>query len=57
VAAIISNWPDHSNAADHFGVPAYELLVSAETNDVHEAELLDVLARHRVDLGVSARYI
>ncbi len=57
VAAVISNWPDHSEAAGHFGVPFYELPVSAATRDAQEAKLLELLAGHEVELVILARYM
>jgi formyltetrahydrofolate deformylase len=57
VVAIVSNWPDHSDAANHFGVPFYELPVSDETRDAQETKLLRVLDDHRVELVVLARYM
>jgi formyltetrahydrofolate deformylase len=57
VAAIVSNWPDHSAAAQHFGVPFYELPVSDETRGAREAELLEILDHHGVELVVLARYM
>jgi formyltetrahydrofolate deformylase len=57
VAAVVSNWPDHSDAAEHFGVPFHELPVSDETRSAQETELLSVLDRNGVELVVLARYM
>jgi formyltetrahydrofolate deformylase len=57
VAIVISNWPDHSDVAGHFGVPFYELPVSAATREAQETKLLELLDRHRVELVVLARYM
>ncbi len=57
IAAVISNWPDHSAAAEHFEVPFHELPVTPETRDAQESRLADLLGRYRVDLVVLARYM
>ncbi|MDE3203460.1 MAG: formyltetrahydrofolate deformylase [Acidobacteriota bacterium] len=57
VVVVISNWPDHREAAEHFGVPFVELPVSAETRERQEAEMLRALAGYEVDLVVMARYM
>ena len=57
VAAVISNWADHADAAAHFGVPFHELPVDADNRAAQEGAVLDVLARYPVDLVVLARYM
>lgn len=57
VSAVVSNWPDHSEAAAHFGVPYHELPVADGDQDVRESALLEVLGRYRADLVVLARYM
>jgi formyltetrahydrofolate deformylase len=57
VVAVISNWPDHGDAAGHFGVDFHELSVSAETRETQEAALLALLDRYRADVVVLARYM
>jgi len=57
VATIISNWPDHADAAGHFGVPFHELPVSADTRESQENKLLELLAGYEVELVVLARYM
>ena len=57
VVVVISNWPDHRDAAEHFGVPFVELPVSAETRERQEAEMLRTLAGCEVDLVVLSRYM
>jgi formyltetrahydrofolate deformylase len=57
IVAVVSNWPDHADAAQHFGVPYYELPVSPEHRDAQEVALLDLLTRHQVDALVLARYM
>jgi formyltetrahydrofolate deformylase len=57
VVAVISNWPDHAEAARHFGLPYFELPVDPADAGDQELAVLDVLAAHRVDLVVLARYM
>jgi formyltetrahydrofolate deformylase len=57
VVAVISNWPDHADAARHFGLPYFELPVGPENGQDQEVAVLDVLAAHGVDLVVLARYM
>jgi formyltetrahydrofolate deformylase len=57
MVAVISNWPDHADAAHHFGLPYFELSVGADNRDDQEMAILDVLASHGVDLVVLARYM
>jgi len=57
MVAVISNWPDHAEAAGHFGIPYHELPVSPESRDTQEQSLLDILTDYRVDLIVLARYM
>lgn len=57
VVAIVSNWPDHADAAAHFGVPYHELPVTTETKGHQEEALLGLLDRYGVDLVVLARYM
>jgi formyltetrahydrofolate deformylase len=57
MVAVISNWPDHASAAQHFGLPYFELPIDSDDRDQEGTALLDVLAGHRVDLVVLARYM
>ena len=57
VVAVVSNWPDHADAARHFGVAHHEVPVSDTDRADREADLLGILASHRVDLVVLARYM
>ncbi len=57
MAAVISNWPDHADAAHHFGLPYFELPVSPETRDEQETAVLKLLSHERVDLVILARYM
>ena len=57
IVAIVSNWPEHADAAQHFGVPYHELPVTAETRRTQEAALLELLDAESVDVVVLARYM
>jgi formyltetrahydrofolate deformylase len=57
IVAVISNWPDHAEAADHFGVPFHEMPVTPETRPDQEAELVTLLQGYEVELVVLARYM
>jgi formyltetrahydrofolate deformylase len=54
---VISNHDDHSDIAEHMGVPFVHLPVTKETKPEQEALVLDTLAEHGVDLVVMARYM
>ena len=57
VVAVVSNWPDHAEAARHFGVPYHEMPVTPDTRDAQEAAVLQLLGSYQVDLVVLARYM
>jgi formyltetrahydrofolate deformylase len=57
VALVISNHPDHADAAAHFGVPYHHLPVTPDTKADQERAVLDLLQAHAVDLVVLARYM
>ena len=57
MAAVISNWPDHADAAKHFGLPYFELPAGPDDVAQQEDAVLDLLRRHAVDLVVLARYM
>jgi formyltetrahydrofolate deformylase len=57
MVAVISNWPDHAEAAQHFGLPYFELPVHPDNQDEQERQLLELLAGLGVDLVVLARYM
>jgi formyltetrahydrofolate deformylase len=57
IPLIISNHPDHAEAAAHFGVPYHVLPVTPETKGAQERAMLDLLTGEKVDLIVLARYM
>jgi formyltetrahydrofolate deformylase len=54
---VIANHPDHADICTHLGVPFRYLPVTAETKPSQEREMLSILAEHKVDLVVMARYM
>jgi formyltetrahydrofolate deformylase len=57
MVAVISNWPDHADAAEHFGLPYFEFPAGSDNRAEQETQVLEVLASYRVDLVVLARYM
>lgn len=57
IALVISNHPDHADAAEHFGIPYHHLPVTPETKSTQEAQVLRLLDAHAIDLVVLARYM
>ena len=54
---MISNHPTLEEVARSFQIPFYCLPVTAETKAAQEVQILDLCARHHVDLVVLARYM
>ncbi len=57
IPLVISNHPDHADAAEHFGVEYHHLPVTPETKAEQEAQVLELCDRHDIDLIVLARYM
>jgi formyltetrahydrofolate deformylase len=57
IPLIVSNHADLGDVADDFGIPFHHLPVTAATKPEQEATVLGLLAEHRVDLVVLARYM
>jgi formyltetrahydrofolate deformylase len=57
IPLVISNHPTLELVAKSFEIPFYCLPVTAETKPEQEAKILDLCARHHVDLVVLARYM
>jgi formyltetrahydrofolate deformylase len=57
IPAIISNHRDFAGLAESYGIPFHYIPVSPPTQAAAEAELLELVARERVDLLVLARYM
>ena len=57
IPLIVSNHADLGEVADDFGIPFHHLPVTAATKPEQEATVLGLLAEHRIDLVVLARYM
>ena len=57
IPLVISNHPDHADAAEHFGVEYHHLPVTPDTKAAQEAQVLELCASHGIDLIVLARYM
>ena len=56
VAMVISNYPDHKEQVESFGVPYHYVPVASETKAEAEARMLELL-ENKVDIIVLARYM
>jgi formyltetrahydrofolate deformylase len=57
IPLVISNRADLEGAAAGFRIPYYALPVSANARELQETQVLELLARHHIDLVVLARYM
>ena len=57
IAFVLSNHPDARRWADFYGVPFFHVPVQPATKVAAEQRQLELLAEHRVDLVVLARYM
>jgi formyltetrahydrofolate deformylase len=57
IPLIISNHPDLEFAAGQFEIPFYCLPVDADSKKEQESAVLELLAKHHIDLAVLARYM
>jgi formyltetrahydrofolate deformylase len=57
IAAIISNHPDAGPIAKHFEVPFHHLPVTKDRKQQQEAQVIELLYEHGVELVVLARYM
>ena len=57
IPLVVSNHPDLAPRAETYGIPFYYLPVTRETKAEQEAQILDLLFEHGVDLVVLARYM
>ena len=57
IPLVVSNHPDLTSRAETYGIPFYYLPVTRETKAEQEAQILDLLFEHGVDLVVLARYM
>lgn len=57
IPLILSNHPDAKRHADFYGLPFYEIEISGENKPDAERRQRELLAQHRIDLIVLARYM
>jgi len=57
LTAVVSNHPDHAALAEWFDVPYHHLPIVGDDKAAQERAVREVLAGHRVDLIVLARYM
>jgi formyltetrahydrofolate deformylase len=57
VPVIVSNHPDFAPLASSYKIPFHHLPVTAETKSEQESQILELVASHKVDLIVLARYM
>jgi formyltetrahydrofolate deformylase len=57
IPAIVSNHPDAESIARRYGIEFHYLPITAATKLVQEAALLALVAQHKIDLVVLARYM
>ena len=57
IPLVVSNHPDLAGRVEAYGIPFFHLPVKKETRAEQEAEMLDLLSEHGVDLVVLARYM
>ena len=57
IPLIVSNHPDCAEIAARAGIPYVHLPVTPETKPAQEARLLELIAEHRIDVVVLARYM
>ena len=57
LVGVVSNHPDLRSLVEWHQVPFYHLPVTNETRVQQEAEILEIISRHQVDLVVLARYM
>ncbi|RHI26566.1 formyltetrahydrofolate deformylase [Bacteroides intestinalis] len=54
---IISNHPDLQHVAERFGIPFYLFPITKETKEEQEKKEMELLAKHKVNFIVLARYM
>ncbi|WP_418460193.1 formyltetrahydrofolate deformylase [Bacteroides sp.] len=57
IPLIISNHPDLQHVAERFGIPFYLFPITKETKEEQEKKEMEVLAKHKVNFIVLARYM
>lgn len=57
IPLIISNHPDLQHVAERFGIPFYLFPITKETKEEQEKKEMELLAKHKVNFIVLARYM
>ncbi len=57
IPLIISNHPDLQHVAERFGIPFYLFPITKETKEEEEKKEMELLAKHKVNFIVLARYM
>ena len=57
IPLIISNHPDLQHVAERFGIPFYLFPITKETKEEQERKEMDLLAKHKINFIVLARYM
>ena len=57
IPLIISNQPDLQHVAERFGIPFYLFPITKETKEEQEKKEMELLAKHKVNFIVLARYM
>lgn len=57
ISLIISNHPDLQHVAERFGIPFYLFPITKETKEEQEKKEMELLAKHKVNFIVLARYM
>jgi len=57
IPAIVSNHNEYADLAARYNIPFYHYPVSADTKDVQEAQILELIDKEKIDLVVLARYM
>lgn len=57
IPLIISNHPDLQHVAERFGIPFHLLPITKETKEEQEKKEMELLAKHKVNFIVLARYM
>lgn len=57
IPLIVSNHPEFKELAESYGIPFHHLPVTKDTKTQQETQILDLIAQHKIDLVVLARYM
>ena len=57
IPLIISNYPDLQHVAERFGIPFHLFPITKETKEEQEKKEMELLAKHKVNFIVLARYM